>query len=324
MLCLLVAGLCGLTLGGCGGGQGGASDVPDGYQRINGRLLPLCTPQSSIRVQLFGDSTQELQGTEVQQWMDGRFSPGVVNVTNHGKSGSGVADFPAGLVQPGAITVINYGINDIRLPNANMSTYKTRMAAIAPTVFQTPNPSYDGYAQAMRDVAVQLGRPVIDVSTEFRKQPNWSSQLTDTVHPSWSALLWIVYQVVGPALADQVDKRLCTAQLDAAGRAPGSVLRTSTPSLIVWGEQGGLRTSARLSYTNGGAQPAQITFSGVTLPYRLSQSACTVPAFGGICTVDISLDSDGPLGGQGTQVLQANGAGNGALATLVWGMLVPP
>ena len=45
----------------------------------------------------------------------------------------------------------------------------------------------------MREVALQLGRPVIDVSKEFRAQPNWPSQLTDTVHPSWSSLLWIVY-----------------------------------------------------------------------------------------------------------------------------------
>ena len=260
----------------------------------------------------------------MQQWMDGRFGPGVVTVTNHGKSGSGAADFPAGLVQPGAITVVNYGINDIRMPGANVSAYKTRMAAIAPAIFQTPNPSFDGYAQAMREVALQLGRPVIDVSKEFRAQPNWSSQLTDTVHPSWSALLWIVYQVVGPALADQVDQRLCTLQLDAAGRAPGSLLRASTPSLIAWGQQGGTRASARVTYTNAGSQLAQITFSGVEPPYRLSQTECTVPPFGGVCTVDISLDSEGPLGGQGTQVLQATGAGNGPVSLLVWGMLVPP
>lgn len=129
---------------------------------------------------------------------------------------------------------------------------------------------------------------------------------------------------MGPALAEQVDQRLCTVQLDAAGRAPGSLLRASTPSLIVWGQQGATRANARVTYTNAGSQLAQITFSGVAPPYRLSQTGCSAPPFGGVCTVDVSLGSDGSLGGQGTQVLQATGASNGPVSMLVWGMLVPP
>ena len=319
----LTASLLAAALAACGGG-GGAEPIPEGYQRINGRLLPLCTPQAGIRIQLFGDSTQEVQGTEIQQWLDGRFGPGVVTVTNHGKSGSSTADFPAALVQPGAITVLNYGINDSRLPSATVDAYKKRLAAFAPTVFQTPSPTYDGYAPAMRLVAEQLGRPVIDVSKEFRLQPNWQGQVPDAVHPTWSALLWIAYQVVGPALATQVDQRLCTAQMDAAGRTPGPQVRASTPSFIVWGQQGGAPASARINYTNGGAQPAQVTFSGLAPPYRLSSAGCTAPAFGGTCTVEIALDSDGPLGGQGTQWLQAAAAGSAPVTTVVWGMLVPP
>ena len=310
------------TLAACGGQ--GNDPVPAGNQRINGIALPQCTPQSDIRIQLFGDSTQELQGTEIQQWMDGRFGRGVVTVTNHGRSGSTSVDFPASVVQPGALTVVSYGINDSRMPNATVNAYQARMAAIAPTMFQTPSPTYDSYAAAMRQVATQLNRPVIDVSREFRLQPNWQSQVPDTVHSNWSALLWIAYQVVGPALAEQVDQRLCTAQLDAAGRTLGPQLRVSTPSLIVWGQKGSVPASAKLTYTNGGAQPAQATFSGLTSPYRLSQNTCNAPAFGGTCTVDIQLDSDGPLGGQGTQWLQATAAGSPVVTTVVWGMLVPP
>lgn len=311
-----------MSLAACGGGA--TAVVPGGGQRSNVGFLPPCTPQTDIRIQLFGDSTQELQGDEMQQWMDGRFGPGVVSVTNHGKSGISSADFAAGEVKSGSITVVNYGINDIRIPNANVDAYQTRLTAIAPAVFQTPNPPKDGYAPAMRQVAAQLGRPLIDVSEEFRMRPNWQSQVPDAVHPTWSALLWISHQVVGPALAVQVEQRLCTAQLDAAGRAPGSLLRASTPSLIVWGQQGGLRASASVTYTNGGGQAAQISFNGLVPPYRLSQTTCTVPAFGGSCTVNISLDSNGALGGQGTQQLQATGAGNGTVTALVWGMLVPP
>lgn len=104
----------------------------------------------------------------MQQWLDGRFGTGVVTVDNYGKSGSTSLDFSAALVKPGAITLVNYGINDSRLPDANADAYKKRLAAIAPTVFQTPNPNYDGYSAAMRQVAAQLNRPVIDVSSEFR------------------------------------------------------------------------------------------------------------------------------------------------------------
>ena len=51
----LTAVLLAITVAACGGGS--SDPIPEGYQRINGRLLPLCTPQAGIRIQLFGDST---------------------------------------------------------------------------------------------------------------------------------------------------------------------------------------------------------------------------------------------------------------------------
>ena len=123
--------------------------------------------------------------------------------------------------------------------------------------------------------------------------------------------------MVGPALARQVDERLCTAQLDAAGRAAGPLVRVSTPSLIVWGQQGGPSANAQITYTNGGAQQAQIVLSGLTPPYRLSRNACTLAPFGGTCTVTIQLESAGALGGQGTQWLLATGAGLTPVTALV-------
>ena len=54
------AALLTLLLAACGGSQSLIDQVPDGYQRVNGRLLPLCTPQTTVRIQLFGDSSQKL------------------------------------------------------------------------------------------------------------------------------------------------------------------------------------------------------------------------------------------------------------------------
>ena len=160
-------------------------------------------------VQFFGDSTQEQQGTNLQIALDMALGPGVAVAENLGVSGTTAADFPAAKVKPGAVTVANYGINDSRAPGASVADYKARLRQIAPTVYETPSPPVDTYAQAMREVAAELGRPVIDVSSTVRAMPGWEVRVWDGVHPDPGLYGIIARDIVAPALAAEVRKRLC-------------------------------------------------------------------------------------------------------------------
>lgn len=187
------------ALSACGGGGGPTSSPAAQPAKVCGPVI----------VQAFGDSTQEQQGNYLQLALDLRLGPGVAVVQNLGVSGATAAAFPASQVQAGSITVVNYGINDSRAPGASVADYKARLRKIAPTIFQTPSPPFDSYAQAMREVAAELGRPVIDVSAGVRALPGWEVRVWDGVHPD-PGLYWIIsQQIVAPAVADAVRRESC-------------------------------------------------------------------------------------------------------------------
>lgn len=56
------------------------------------------------------------------------------------------------------------------------------------------------YAQAMREVASELGLQVIDVHACFMRQANWQARLYDGVHPTPEGLRYIVDVCVVPEL----------------------------------------------------------------------------------------------------------------------------
>lgn len=189
-----------VLLSACGGG--GSADSPS--------VTPAQTCSKTVQVQMFGDSTQEQQGNYLQLALDLALGPGVAVVENLGLSGSTAADFPASKVRRGSIVVVNYGINDVRATGASVEAYKARLRAINASMYQTPSPPFDGYAQAMREVAAELGRPVIDVSAKVRAMPGWEARAWDGVHPD-PGLYWIIsQQIVAPALAELVRKSVCT------------------------------------------------------------------------------------------------------------------
>lgn len=207
-MCRLSAALLSAALTACGGGGDAAPPPQPQAQRAPAPAQACARP---VVVQFFGDSTQEQQGGNLQIALDLALGPGVAVAENLGVSGSTAADFPAAKVRAGAITVINFGINDSRAPGASVLDYKARLRAIAPTFYETPSPPFDGYAQAMREVAAELGRPVIDVSATVRAMPGWEVRIWDGVHPDPGMLGIIARDIVAPALASEVRKRLCAA-----------------------------------------------------------------------------------------------------------------
>lgn len=201
-LARVAAGCFPLALAACGGG-GDAGPAPAAVTQ------PAQVCARPVLIQMVGDSTQWAQGNNVQLALDLLLGPGAVVVENLGASGTTAADFPAAKVRAGAVTVVNYGINDSRAPGATVEAYKARLRAIAPTVYETPSPPFDGYAQAMREVAAELGRPVIDVSATVRAMPGWEVRVWDGVHPDPGLYGIIARDIVAPALAAEVRKRLC-------------------------------------------------------------------------------------------------------------------
>lgn len=200
-MCLIL-----LALTACGGG---GSSIPAPVSQPAPAPAQDCA--KPVLVQFFGDSTQEQQHGNHQVSLDLALGPGVAVAENLGVSGTTAADFPAAKVKPGAVVVVNYGINDIRAPGASVETYKARLRAIAPTVYETPSPPFDGYAEAMREVAAELGRPVIDVSATVRAMPGWEARVWDGVHPDPGLYGIISRDIVAPSLVAEVRKRLCAS-----------------------------------------------------------------------------------------------------------------
>jgi len=193
---IVVAVMTGLVVA-CGGG---GSDAPEAAQPQSA-----CVP---VVVQMFGDSTQEQQGSNLQRYMDQRFGAGRVVVENLGVSGTTAEQMRVELVKPSATTVSNYGIND-QHQSVSVEVFKAALRRANTTIFETPNPTLDGYAPAVREVAAELGRPLIDVSAWVRSQPGWEQHVPDTYHPDEWLREQVTNRLVGPAIGDAIASRIC-------------------------------------------------------------------------------------------------------------------
>jgi lysophospholipase L1-like esterase len=220
MLALLSAAVTG-----CGGGSGGPAPAS-------------CTQMASVRVQLFGDSTQlgflEASPTgvavhnpaaELQAYFD-RLYPGRVTVTSRAVNGSSahqllIGDDTLNLPWPRSvnanIVVINHGINDW-LVYRDVPAYVRDLQALstagtAIVVFETPNVIKTGdlapYAQAMRDVAREKGLAVADTYAYTSGLPNGLQLLADNVHPSEALYELISRDVLQPTVGPIVQRLLC-------------------------------------------------------------------------------------------------------------------
>ena len=304
--------LLAVVLSACGGGAGVSPDA-------DGLALKPCTSTGTVRIQLFGDSTQWEQFGAVQAWMDDRYGAGLVKVSNLGASGTTAADFPASQVEAGAITVVNYGINDSRQTIPSVAIYKERLRKINATIYESPSPPFDTYASSMREVAAERGAVLLDVSARVRAQPGWIKQIHDGVHPNEFLYTWITHQVVGPALAAMVEDRLCLANAQQLGVTTGSSVRVSQNSAGVMWAAAGRPTQGQVTFQNQGRTSALLSFSGLQAPYAISPMSCNVPPRGGTCTVTVSMEARGALGGAGVQILSATGGDNGPVKTVIWG-----
>ncbi len=194
-----LAGAMTVVSASCGGGGDSSPDEAS---------APAPTPCAAPVVQMFGDSTQDGQRDNLQRYMDQRFGPGRVVVENHGVAGSVAREMPIANVKAGAVTASNFGINDDsqKIP---VEAFKATLRANATTFFQTPNPPHDAYAPAVREVAAELNRRLIDVSAWTRAQPNWELFVPDGVHPDRWLYEQITNQLVGPAIGDFIAPRVC-------------------------------------------------------------------------------------------------------------------
>ncbi len=176
-------------------------------------------------LQLFGDSTQVQLYPLLRDRLGQVVANNAVGETRSdmllGGTDGRNAPWP-GSVQ-GSVLLINHGMNDARpWAKVPVATYRVNLhrlaSAPAQVIFQTPNPStYPGrdtapYAQAMREVATELGLRFIDVHTCFMRQPNWQARLPDGVHPDMLGRHWIVDECLIPGLQSVLALRRPSAE----------------------------------------------------------------------------------------------------------------
>lgn len=119
-----------------------------------------------------------------------------------------------------------------------------------------------------------------------------------------------------------------------SGTLLGSVIAVTTNGAgSLSALKGAAAATGAVTFTNSGNQAATLTLSGLSAPYSVSPSSCTVAAGGGTCTVTVSMATSGSIGAQGAQTITAAGGttGNamasiagtvtGSIATLVSGNL---
>ena len=145
-------------------------------------------PAKPVRIQLFGDSTQwgydgkteqpvaQPPVAVLQSAMDARFGRGAVLVTERAVPGTTSAQLlngTDGRNRPwprevdADIVVVNHALNDSH-EHVPLATYERQIAALHPTVFETPNAitidwPAPPYVAAIRQVASAQHAPVADV-----------------------------------------------------------------------------------------------------------------------------------------------------------------
>jgi lysophospholipase L1-like esterase len=195
-------------------------------------------PACRVTVQLFGDSTQEAQGVAgtLANLLEARF-PGVVDVETPALGATDVRDLPPCIahpytqgvcesaVKPGAIVVVNTGINDAlrSLPLQGYTDQLRAFAASVPTsqlIFETPgaiDPSSTlangnvttAQAAAMRALATERGAAIADVQAYMLAIPDWRARLVDGLHPTPALYAAIATDVLFPRVRDAVSSRTC-------------------------------------------------------------------------------------------------------------------
>jgi len=216
--------LIALASASCGGG--GEPPIP-------------CNSKDSVRVQLFGDSTQvgfdsastnslapHNPTAELQNYFDAQYGRGKVTVTSRAMNGSSarqLVDGTDGLngPWPGSVTadvvVMNHGINDL-YPVDDLAEYRRNLEVLSAApgtqvVFETPNIlrklDITPYAEAMREVARDRGLPIADVFAYTSALPDWPVLLYDNAHPSDALYQSISRDVVQPVVAPIVARMLC-------------------------------------------------------------------------------------------------------------------
>jgi lysophospholipase L1-like esterase len=208
-----------------GGGSSGASDEP--RKTAIGEACSLVVP---VVINMYGDSTQygvdsftyqQANPTApqvLQADMDAQFGPGAVVVNNYGVPTTKAWQFS----RQGAanIELVNYGINDQDLGGGvPIDQYEADLRSIAASspllVFETPNatpgynPRFAAYVQRMRDVALSIGAPLIDVNAYVQSVPNWESYFADLAHPNTAMYGMIAHNALTPALVPMVKKLRC-------------------------------------------------------------------------------------------------------------------
>lgn len=183
-------------------------------------------PAAPVRIQLFGDSTQwgyvarsdtpvaEPPVAVLQSAMDARFGAGAVIVTERAVPGTTSGQLLAGTdgrnrpwpqEVAADIVVVNHALNDSN-EHVPLATYERQIAALHPTVFETPNAitvdwPAPPYVDAMRRVAARQHAALADVDAWMRAQPHWQSLLSDDgLHPTQAGYREIVLKVLMPTL----------------------------------------------------------------------------------------------------------------------------
>lgn len=183
-------------------------------------------PAKPVRIQLFGDSTQwgydgkterpvpQPPAAVLQSAMDARFGAGAVIVTERAVPGTTSGQLLAGTdgrnrpwprEVDADIIVVNHALNDSN-EHVPLATYERQLAALHPTVFETPNAitvdwPAPPYVATMRKVAARQHAPVADVDAWMRARPDWKSLLSeDGLHPTQAGYREIVLKVLMPTL----------------------------------------------------------------------------------------------------------------------------
>lgn len=111
------------------------------------------------------------------------------------------------------IIVVNHALNDSN-EHVPLATYERQLAALHPTVFETPNAitvdwPAPPYVATMRKVAARQHAPVADVDAWMRARPDWKSLLSDDgLHPTQAGYREIVLKVLMPTLEPLVARAL--------------------------------------------------------------------------------------------------------------------
>src|SRR6185369_4285201 len=206
---LLILGASALLslLTACGGGGSGPQQEPAAVK---------C---AGVSIALYGDSTNDgVDGAThqraqpdpqhaLQAELDAALGPNRVGVSNRAISGSASADLRA-ISAEFDVAVVNFGINDAKL-GVPLATYRANLRRLyrPGVVYKTPNPiwgeAYDvqPYAAAMRDVATELGAPVIETNGFVLGIDHWQAMVPDHLHPTaelYQLIAKETLQVVAP------------------------------------------------------------------------------------------------------------------------------